>query len=180
MGEAKHAMATWFNFLTESGLFKQPADEYAAAGRSVATYVLGAERMAELRNWLVTQTASSLEREVEAVLEACIHVAHADRHLHEYEASLLKQMIEHAQLPDGTKERLLRHLQRPIPLGHVEWRVKNPILREMLLCLAWELALADGKLAKEEMDFIETLVEALEIDEERSIELRAALSQKIG
>ena len=177
MSDAQSAMTTWIGTLAHGGLLTSPLEE---AGVTVAAYVVGEERLSELREWLVAQPAEELVKQRVAAVEICIWMANADRNLDPEEAHLLKEIILWSELDDDTQDRLVEAVHEPPSLEGIEERLTHPVLRELMLALAWELAHADGKLAGREEAFLTGLAKRLEIAPERARELHAAITDRIG
>ena len=174
--QAPKAMATWLGTLARGGVV---SDENARAGLAVAAYVVGENRLAEVREWLASQPADVVLREKRAAIEVCIWMAHADRELASEERVLLHRIVEASGLDAATYGTLLAATRDPPSLASVERRLTHPVLRELLLALSWELASADGRVTRGESDFYSGLARKLEIDLARAEEIRAAVSHRI-
>lgn len=129
---------------------------------------IGLERIAELQRWFAAQPAKIRAREQKAAIQACIFVAHADRELHDSERELIEGSIDNADLDDATKARLREELVDPGPLLDLTTRLTQPVLRELALLLAWDLALADGRITREEKVGYFDLTRALGVDPGRA------------
>ena len=173
MTEAAKAMATWLGALSRPGFTLTSRER---AGLSVASYVLGDGRLDELRTWFAFQPKDVQGRELKATIEAIIHMAHSDRDFDDSERTFLEHTIESASLDDDAKSWLRLRLDDPGPLGELSERITQPILREMLLALCWELAMADARIAPEEVTAYDDLARRLEVPGIRAAEMREALS----
>ncbi len=114
-------------------------------------------------------------RERRAAIEVCIWMANADRELDGDEAGLLKTLIDKSGLDDDTKDALVSEVHDPPSLADLEERLTHPVLRELLLFLAWELANADGTVARAEAAFFTGLAKRLGVSDARAKEIQAAV-----
>ncbi|HJL20249.1 MAG TPA: DUF533 domain-containing protein [Sandaracinaceae bacterium LLY-WYZ-13_1] len=170
-------MTTWIGTLARTGVVDAAE---AAAGEAVAAFVVGPERLDEVRAWLVeTAEPSTAVRERRAAVEVCIAMAHADRRLHPEESHLLSRLVAASGLDEDTQDALVQAVHEPPTLDHVEARLTHPVLRELILALAWELALADGRVDDAEGRFFDRLARRLDVAPERAEEIRAAVDQRI-
>ncbi len=176
MTEAAKAMATWLGALARPGFTLGSRER---AGLSVASYVLGDGKLDELRTWFAFQSKEVQRRELSATIEAIIHMAHADRDFDDAERAFLEHTIDHTALDDEAKSSLRLRLDDPRPLGELSSRITQTILREMLLALCWELAMADDRIAPEEVAAYDFLARQLDVPGHRAMELRTALSAEI-
>src|SRR5688572_12855173 len=141
--ESRRAMATWLGTLSRGGVV---SEEHAKAGVAVAAYVVGEARLEELKRWLAEQPRETVEREQRAAIEVCIWMAHADRDVDAEERWMLKEIIDASSFDEDARDALITQSQEPPSLKGVERRLTHPVLRELLLALAWELAVADGRI----------------------------------
>jgi tellurite resistance protein len=169
-------MATWIGTLARGGVIREAREE---AGIAVAAYVVGEDRLGELREWLATQPADVLRREQRAAVEICIWMAHADRDVAHEEADLLRAVVLASDLDAGDRENLLAEVGEPPPLGEVDHRLTHPTLRELMLALSWELACADGRIDPMERELHDGLARRLGVSVERAAELRDAIQEKV-
>jgi len=174
--QAPKAIATWLGTLARGGVV---SDENARAGLAVAAYVVGEERLDEVRAWLRSQPDDVVMREKKAAIEVCIWMAHADRELAPEERVLLHRIVEASGLDATTYGSLLASTRDPPSLATIERRVTHPVLRELLLALSWELASADGRVTRGENDFYRGLARKLDIDLARAEEIRASIAQRV-
>lgn len=168
-------MATWLGALRKSGVL----DEGEAAGEAVASYVLGPERLDALRAWFSGAAASDADRERRAAVEACVLMAHADREVQAEERALLLEIVQHSGLPETEREALLSLLDEPGPVDGLAERLTQPILRELILALAWELALADERVDPSERVFFDKLAWELKIPAGRAEAIREAVGEQL-
>lgn len=169
-------MATWLGALRKSGVL----EDGEAAGEAVAAYVLGAERLDALRAWFSGVPTSDADRERRAAVEACVLMSHADREVQPEERALLLDVVRHSGLPEEDKRALQALVDEPGSLAGLSDRLTQPILRELILALAWELALADERVDPAERTFFDELARALDVSSERARELREAVSARLG
>lgn len=177
MSDAQTAMTTWIGTLAHGGVLRSDLEE---AGVTVAAYVVGEERMSELREWMTKQSPEVLAAQRVAAVEICIWMANADRNLDPEEVQLLKEIILRSELDDDTQDALVAAVHEPPSLDGIESRIGHPVLKELLLALSWELAHADGNVAASEEAFLTGLAKRLGISPERSRELHAAVTQRIS
>ena len=175
--ESRRAMATWLGTLARGGVV---SEEHAKAGIAVAAYVVGEGRLNELREWLSTAAPEVQEREQTAAIEVCIWMAHADREVDAEERWMLKQIIEAAELDEGARDHMIQQSQEAPSLARLDKRVTHPVLRELLMALAWELAASDGRIMRAELDFYDGLAKRLGIDPDRAVAIRAAITDRVG
>ncbi len=176
MNEAAKAMATWLGALARPGFTLGGQEK---AGLSVAEYVLGSGRLTQLRTWFAFQPPDVQIREQEGAIEAIIHMAHADSDFDENERAFLEQIIAGTGLPGARKDALRQRLDSKGELGDLSQRVTNDVLREMLLALCWELAMADERIAPEEMTAYDEIARRLGVPGDRATELRESLSAEV-
>lgn len=170
-------MATWVGTLARGGVLVDSAQE---AGVAVAAYVVGEERLSDLREWMRSQPPEVVDREQEAAITACIWMAQSDRQMDPAERSLLEEIINRSDLAYDTQERLIAALDAPPPSTDQMGRsATHPVLQELLLALAWELALADGRIDPSERDFHADLARWMGVAPERAAELREALTGRL-
>ncbi len=176
MTEAAKAMATWLGALSRPGFTMTSRER---AGLSVASYVLGEGKLDALRTWFAFQPKDVQGRELKATIEAIIHMAHVDRDFDDAERVFLEHTIDNASLPDDAKKWLRLRLDDPQPLAHLAERITQPILREMLLALCWELAMADDRIAPEEVTAYDDFARKLDVPGMRASEMREALTAEV-
>ena len=137
MSDSSMAMSTWIGALSSGGVLRGELEE---AGVTVAAYVVGEDRLSELREWMVQQPKDVIAREQVAAIQVCIWMANADRNLDPEESHLLQQIIMNSGLDADTQDQLVTEVHDPPSLEGLEERLTHPVLRELLLGLSWELA----------------------------------------
>jgi uncharacterized tellurite resistance protein B-like protein len=176
MTAARDAMASWLGLLAKSGVL----DESEEAGEAIAAYVVGKKRLAELSKWFREQSAEESKKQRRAAIELCIWMAHADREVAAEERHLLREIVGSSGLDDDLQDELVSAVHEPTAIEGIEKRLTHPILRELMLALAWELAMADGRIDRSESALYADLAKRLGVDEERAAKIREAVSQEIG
>lgn len=176
MDDTSLAIATWLGTLARAGLVDS---EHEAAGQAVAAYVVGEANVDSLREWLEAQDAEVRSREQEAAIEALIHMALVDRELHTDEEQLLLAIIENADLTKAAQKNLVRRIAAPRALEGIGERLTHPVLRELLLAMGWEMALADGRIDPAERRLYDRMAELLGVTQARATELREALHAQV-
>lgn len=177
MEDATRAMATWLGALAQTGVV-HGAD--ANAGEDLAVYVVGEEKLAQLRSWFALATPKEITREKVAAIEVCIWMAYADRVLDPEERDLLRVVVDASGLDDDAKAELVSATHDPPSLKNLPNRLTQPVLRELMLALAWELAQADGRISRAENDFYRGLARKLEVPDDRAEAIRTAVSNRLG
>lgn len=172
--EARNAMSSWLGSLVHGGVIDGEGTD------AVAAYVVGAERVAELRGWLSGQPDEVRRRERRAAIEVCIWMANVDRNLDAEEAAMLRGLIERSGLSEDVQDELVAATHDPPSLADLEERLTHPVLRELLLALAWELASADGRIDRAERDFFHGLGKRLGVDPERVTDIQRAIAERVG
>lgn len=176
---SQRAMTTWIGALCRGGVVGA-VDDDVEAGEAVAAFVVGEGRLAELRVWLAERSDEDAARERRAAIEACIWMAHADRTLHPEESHLLSRLVRLSGLDDDTQDALVLAVHEPPSLDGLERRLTHPVLRELIIALAWELALADGRIDTAEERFYRELARRLEVPADRAREVREAVDQRVA
>ncbi|MFW6087775.1 MAG: DUF533 domain-containing protein [Myxococcota bacterium] len=169
-------MSTWLGTLARGGVLRNTTEE---AGVAVAAYVVGEDRLSELREWMAAQPPEVVEREQQAAIEVCIWMAQADRNLDPNEREMLEQIVTAGDLDFDAQESLIAAMDTPPDAKVIEGRLTHPVLRELLLALAWELALADGRIDDSEQAFYRQLTERLSVDPARAEKIRAAVAGEL-
>ena len=140
---------------------------------------MGAERVASLRAFFDRADAQTRMRERRAAIEACIAMAQADRDVHVEESHILKQLVASSGLDADVQDALVARVHRASSIEGLARRLTHPVLRELMLALAWELALADGRIDGAETAFYRVLAKELDVDEERAAAIRDAVSERV-
>lgn len=150
------------------------------AGVALATFVVGESRIEELRKWMRSQPRDVLVREKRGAIEVCIWMANADRRIDPEEAHFLRTLVGESGLDDDTVDELVEAIHDLPSLDGIETRLTHPVLRELMLALAWELATADGTVDRLEEAFHVGLARRLGVESGRATELRDAVLQRIS
>lgn len=167
---ADRAMALWLGALSRAGVVNDQTTD-----ASKAAEVIGEHALTDLRRWLATRPRAEVEREQRAAIEVCIWMAHADRHVDAQERFLLRRIVTSSALDDDERDDIVDAAHSVPDLRDLEQRLTHPVLRELMLCLAWELALSDGRITDEETRSFEDLARRLQVSPERSRELQEAV-----
>lgn len=170
-------MSTWVGALAQGGVLRGGVQQ---AGVALATFVVGEERVAELRNWLAEQPADVVKREKRGAIEVCIWMANADRELDPEEAHFLRTVITESELDDDSVDELVQSIHDLPSLDGIEDRLTHPVLRELMLALSWELANADGVVDRLEEAFHVGLAKRLGVESQRATDLRDAMTQRVS
>ncbi|MFK7990460.1 MAG: TerB family tellurite resistance protein [Sandaracinaceae bacterium] len=179
--DARRAIETWVGALSSGGVLAgSHASPEARAGRALATFVVGEAALEELRAFVAAVGDDKAIDERCAAIEVCIWMAHADRHLHAEERGMLENLVAASRLSEAQQARLLASIETPPPLEKIEQRLTHPVLRELIMALAWELALSDGVVDAEEEALFLRLATQLEVPLRRAQELREAMEQRVG
>ena len=171
------AISSWLGTLARVGVLDSGHEE---AGMAVAAYVVGEERLDELRGWLSEQASDVVVREKTAAVEVCIWMANADRNLDAEEAHFLKQVVMRSGLDDDTVDALVMAVHDPPSMMDVEERLTHPVLRELMLAMCWELAGADGDIANAEDAFYRGMAKRLGVGDERAEELKDSMTERLS
>lgn len=175
--ESRLAVSTWVGALARGGVLKNGVEQ---AGVALATFVVGEERLTELREWLASQPADVVVREKRGAIEVCIWMANADRELDPEEAYFLRTIISESGLGDDDVDTLVQAIHDLPSLEGIETRLTHPVLRELMLSLAWELANADGSVDRLEEAFHIGLASRLGVPSQRAAELRSAMTDRLS
>ena len=127
MSDSSMAMSTWIGALSSGGVLRGELEE---AGVTVAAYVVGEDRLSELREWMVQQPKDVIAREQVAAIQVCIWMANADRNLDPEESHLLQQIIMNSGLDADTQDQLVTEVHDPPSLEGLEERLTHPVLRD--------------------------------------------------
>lgn len=171
------AMASWLGALGHVGLIDGEQGDTPAV---VARLVVGEEGFASLRDFFAQATPEVRERERRAAIEVCIWMVHADRNVDPEEVALLREIIGRSGLSDDAQDELVQATHEPPSLEAIEDRLTHPVLRELLLALAWELASVDGSVARAERDFYTGLSKRLGVSAARAAEIQRAITERVG
>ena len=161
----------WLGVLA-TGILHDRADEDAVRA---AARIVGEDALGSLREWFAAQTPGERQTAQCAVIDACVAMVHADRVVTDGERAQLRALIDSSSLDAEHAARMLRAIDlEPRRLEAVVERVGHPVLRELLLVLAWELANADGTYGEAERGTYGLLAARLGIAPERAQSLRTA------
>lgn len=150
-------------------------DAFLMDGERVVGHIVTDEALAELRDWLVQEPPKTVIEEQRAVIEACIRMAHANREIDPEERAELKELIAWSGLDEDVTDALVHEVHFPPPLGDLRERVRHPAIRDVLLALAWTMAMADGKADAPEKKLFSELVSKLGVTEEHADAIRRAV-----
>ena len=164
--------------LAGSGVFSSREDQ--EAGQKVAAYVVGQAKLEELKAYFSSASAQETARERRAAVEACIAMAQSDRDVHPEERHLLRSLVAQSGLDADTQDELVMLVHEPHGLEGIERRLTHPVLRELMLALAWELAMADGRVDEAETQLYRRLAGQLGVSAERASEIADAVTETIG
>jgi uncharacterized tellurite resistance protein B-like protein len=180
MGSMLAVVSRWVALLSPTALLHGSRDEWAV---DAATRVVGEARLAELRQHLAGEPEQSAAGVRSAAIEICIWMAVSDRVVDPREREALADLVERAELGPTETRRLLeltrsalgdvRKLSHPETLAE---RVDHPVLRELLLAVAWQVALADDFVDDLELRSFERLAGIFGIEHADKERVRAALS----
>lgn len=171
---AQRAMAGWLGHLARGGVLSD-----ADASGAVASFLVGEERVDELARWFAAQAPERQQQERRAAVEVCIWMAHADRDVSPDERLLLRELVSRSGLDEDTQDELVTAVHEPPPIEGVEKRLTHPVLRELMLALAWELAMADGRVDGAERALHADLAARLDVDDARAQEIRDAVASRL-
>lgn len=172
---AGEAIASWLGALTDGGVLSASAH----AGRAVAAYVLGEASLRRLRSDFEKLTPMQAEAEKVAVIETCLWMASCDRVVAPEEKALLMEMIQCSGLPPEGQAGLEAAIGSRPAISDIDRRIHVYELREMLLAMCWELAIADGRVDPLESGFFKGLTKRLGITEDRAREIQRAVDGQI-
>lgn len=172
---ADEAIASWLGALTDGGVLSASAH----AGRAVAAYVLGEQSLRRLRSEFEQLSPAQAEAEKVAVIETCLWMASCDRVVAPEERALLLEMTRCSGLPPARQAALEAEIGSRPAISDIDRRIQVYELREMLLAMCWELAIADGRVDPLESGFFSGLTHKLGISHERAQEIKAAVDGQI-
>ncbi len=181
--DARRAIETWVGALASGGVLAEPdadAGPDDKAGRALAKFVLGEAGVTDLHAFLTSADEATAVRERCAASEVCIWMAHADRELHPEERRMLENLVAASRLSEDRRASLVAAIDAPPPLDGIEERLTHPVPRELIMALAWELALSDGTVDAEEEALFLRMATRLDVSMNRAQELRHAMDQRIG
>lgn len=148
-GPSSDVIATWIGALTGGGVLFSEQEE---RGVRAAILLVGEDRLADLRDWFQHSDAPRRQEVRHAALSLAMLVLVADRALPLAEQELFEQLLDAAQLPERerlhARELLGLATQDPRRLPHPETiaeALDHDALRELMLGMAWHVALIDGR-----------------------------------
>ena len=163
----------WLGVLA-TGVLRDRADEDAILA---AARIVGEDALASLREWFAAHTPDERQVTQCAVIEGCIAMVHADRVVTDAERAQLRALIEASRIDEAHAERMKKAIDHsPRAMDHIVRSLTHPVLRELLLVLAWELANVDGKLDDAERGLYGLLAAQLSVTPERAQTLREAFA----
>jgi tellurite resistance protein len=168
MSPLEHALGHWLGTLI--------GGTDARAGLDAASALVGAER---LRAWCADMAKKPYEdvvREQIAAFEVCAFMAWIDGGVDPKEHELLSRIAEQSALDEDARNDMIVAAFRPPPpdkLDDLGERVTHPVLRELLLSLAWQMATADGRIEESEVELFNRLAVILGIDPARAAVIRS-------
>ena len=191
MENARLAIATWLGTLARSGVLHSPptsargrqgdvveAAALGTAGLAVAAYVVGEERLDDLRDWIAGQSTEDTATMQQAAVRTCIWMAHADRHVADEERRMLEAVVAATELDPAMRQALVATMDDPPALMSLAVP-DHGILRELLLAMCWELAAADGRIASEEQQSYQRLAEHFQVPPMRAAAICDAVAAKV-
>ncbi len=168
MEAAADSTTRWLGILSSGMLIGRDA-ELAA---ETAQHLVGARALSELRHWFAEAPPESASDARVAAIEACIAIVHADRVVKDAEREFVERVIQLSELDEATQEALVQRIDVEPSLEGIGARLPHPALAELLLVLAWQVALSDGKIQDEERGAYGILADKLGVTPTRASQLR--------
>jgi uncharacterized tellurite resistance protein B-like protein len=168
METAADSTARWLGILSTGMLIGRDAELSAQS----AQRLVGEKALGELRRWFQTATPEAAKDARVAAIEACIAIVHADRVVKDEERELVERVIQLSELDPETQEAMTKRIDTAPVLDGIAKRLPHPALAELLLVLAWQVALSDGKVHDEERGAYGVLADQLGVTPTRASELR--------
>lgn len=175
MQDVADSVARWLGILSTGLLIGEGAERAAVRAQKV----LGVQPLADLRRWFAEQDEAVLRDAKCAVIEASLAIAFADEQLDDAERELAEQIILLSELDEATQAGLLAKLDARPSLDVVVGRLQQPVLRELALVMAWQMASIDGHVDAREHGAYGLLADRLGIAPVRASELRALLKSAV-
>jgi uncharacterized membrane protein YebE (DUF533 family) len=176
MTQVAESVARWMGILSTGLLMGAEAEQAAVR----AQRVLGAGPLAELRRWFAALPDETVRDAKCAVIEACISIVHADGSVGDAERELIERMIQLSDLDPEAEAWLNGKVEAPGTLDEIVPRLTHTGLRELVLVMAWQLALADGHAQQSEHGAYGVLADRLGVAPGRASELRSILKSDEG
>jgi len=161
----------WLGLLA-SGVLENWEDAEAV---DAAIEIVGEARLSDLREWVAHQSHATIQGLDATAIEVCIWMARADGVVSEAERLHIEELITASHLDADTDARVREAWERRPNLVGLADRLPHPVLRELLLVLAWQTAFADGRLDRVEQGGELLLSTLLAVPDERAYALRRAL-----
>ena len=171
MTQVADSVARWMGILSSGLLIGSEAENAALR----AQRVLGVAQLSELRQWFSSLPEATVRDAKCAVIEACISIVHADGVISDSERELIAQMVMFAELDAAAEEWLLARVDSPSDLDAIVPRLTHAGLRELVLVMAWQIALADGHAQQSEHGAYGVLADRLQVEPSRASALRSIL-----
>lgn len=168
MDTAADTTARWLGILSTGMLIGRDAELSAES----AQRLVGETALGELRRWFIDATPEAARDARVAAIDACIAIVHADRVVKDEERDFVERVIQLSELDEATQESLVARIDVAPSLEGIGARLPHPALAELLLVLAWQVALSDGKVHDEERGAYGVLADKLGVTPTRASELR--------
>lgn len=172
-------IATWVGALTRGGVLFSETEE---RGVRAAILVVGEARLAELRSWFSALPPEGRYAIRQSALALGMLVLVADRALAPEERDLFERMLDAAELPEaeraGLRGLLAQAVLDPRRLPHPETiaeALDHPTLRELMLGMAWHVALVDGRIELGEDALYTRLARLFGVDDAQAVRIRELL-----
>lgn len=170
MEQAADSTARWLGILSTGMLIGRDAELSAES----AQRLVGEKALGELRQWFVSAAPEAARDARIAAIEACIAIVHADKVVKDEEREFVGRVIQLSELDEATQEELIQRIDTPASLEGLAARLPHPALAELLLVLAWQVALSDGKVHADERGTYGILADKLGVTPTRASELRTS------
>lgn len=172
MGDMRGTLGRWLAALATG----EVAEGDSRAGIDAAVAIVGPARFEELVAWVAARPREVVVREQSAAMDLFIRMAHADRAIDRRERTLIERIMEDSGFSLEELDPLFAALRRPKALDDLEARLTHPVLREIMLGLAWRMAGADGQVVDPEHALFDEFARRLAIPPERAEAIRRVAS----